>query len=304
MTDGRPSVFISYQHGDKPVARALADGLEAAGLQVWIDENELLVGGSLIEQLATAVEGVDFFVALVSPNSVASRWCQKEISMALSGGMGREGVRVLPVRVGNVEMPATLRDQVWLDLDPEDVEETVRRLDRDVRRYRERKNEVGANAMTREPEAPRRERPSMSPEQDDDSEPIRIIGVVKEGVSEPRNDGTAGSALYRIPLRLSRRPPAIWRDAFPEAWNHPPQWTTMHRPGIASVQGDTIVLDGTTMDELETVHVTTLKLVIDKLNRDVADALERERVRQELEERARESHRDEVDNIAGRLNFD
>jgi outer membrane murein-binding lipoprotein Lpp len=78
----------------------------------------------------------------------------------------------------------------------------------------------------------------------------------------------------------------------------------MHRPGIASVQGDTIVLDGTTMDELETVHVTTLKIVIDKLNRDVADALERERVRREREERARASHRDEVDNIAGRLNFD
>src|SRR5215211_5667549 len=141
MSSAGPSIFVSYQHDDKTVARALAQGLEAEGLRVWIDENDLEVGGSLIEQLATAVEGVDFFLALVSATSVNSRWCQKEVSMALTDGIGREGVKVIPVRVGDVKMPATLADQVWLELDPVDVSAAVKRLVRDVRRHHERKDE-------------------------------------------------------------------------------------------------------------------------------------------------------------------
>ena len=33
-------------------------------------------------------------------------------------------------------------------------------------------------------------------------EPLRIMGVVVDEVTEPRLDGTPGSALYRVPLRL------------------------------------------------------------------------------------------------------
>lgn len=44
-SEGRagPSVscFVSYNHADKPFARALRAGLEARGYRVWIDEGEL-----------------------------------------------------------------------------------------------------------------------------------------------------------------------------------------------------------------------------------------------------------------------
>jgi hypothetical protein len=84
-----------------------------------------------------------------------------------------------------------------------------------------------------------------------EEEPIHIVGIVEEGIGQPQNDGTPGSALYRIPLRLSRRPSSTWARHFIETWNHAPRFTTMHRPGIASVSGDTIILDGSTMEELE-----------------------------------------------------
>jgi hypothetical protein len=314
MSDETPTVFISYQHGDGDLARELAGGLKEAGLAVWIDEEELLIGSSLIEQLATAVEGVDYFLALISPASINSRWCQKEISMALTDGIGREGVQVLPVRVGDVEMPATLRDQVYQQLDPDNLAHAVEKIVRDVRRYNERKHQIGAKAITEES----RDRPRATPTReaqpaqdrspgaqagDDGFVPIQIVGVVKEGVTKPRNDGTRGSGLYRVPLRLSRRPPAEWSAAFPEAWNHPPSWSTMHRPGIGSIQGDTIVLDGTTMEELEQHHVRTLRLVVDDLNKRYAEAETQERARQAAQRRFDKSHRATVDDIADRLNF-
>lgn len=301
-----PSIFISYQHDDKAVALALAEGLEAEGLRVWIDENDLEVGGSLIEQLATAVEGVDFFLALVSATSVTSRWCQKEISMALTDGLGREGIKVIPVRVGDVEMPATLTDLYWLQLDPDDVSVAVKRLARDVRRHHERKQEVGARAITEEDQASAASVSGAAPQATpgNESEPIKIIGVVKEGVSKPREDGTRGSALYRIPLRLSRPPSALWSRVFRETWDRPPRWTTMHRPGIGSVQGDTIVLNGTTMDELEKYHVETLRHVIEKVNRDVSEVEVRQRNAAERQQKLDDAHRFDIDEISERLDFE
>jgi hypothetical protein len=100
VTHGRPSVFVSYSHADKNVARAFAAGLEAEGMTVWIDANELLAGDSIIEQIANAVAGVDFFCALVSTDSRESLWCRKELSLAISGNLGREGATVIPLRVG------------------------------------------------------------------------------------------------------------------------------------------------------------------------------------------------------------
>ncbi len=40
--------------------------------------------------------------------------------------------------------------------------------------------------------------------------PIKVIGVEQRGIGKPRNDGTRGSALYRVPLKLSRTPSSDW----------------------------------------------------------------------------------------------
>jgi hypothetical protein len=307
MSTAGPSVFISYQHGDKPIARALAEGLRDEGLEVWIDEDELLAGDSLIERISTAVEGIDFFCALVSQTSVKSRWCQKELSLAMTGELGREGVTVIPVRVGAVPMPASLADKLYIELDPADVDGAVERITRDVRRHRKRRDQFGAKAATGAEHRRPASRPAGSPTAPEPGtggkEPIRIVGVAKQGVGMPRNDGTRGSGLYRIPLRLSRTPSRTWADLFVQTWDHPPRYTTMHRPGIARVQADTIVLDGTTMDELEAYHVETLRLVVEKVNAETAKI----EAREEAEDRRRESfeqgHRRALDDIAGRLDF-
>ena len=60
----------------------------------------------------------EYVVAVVSENSVKSRWCSKELSLALTEGLGREGVKLLPLRLGNVKMPATLADVYYLQVDP------------------------------------------------------------------------------------------------------------------------------------------------------------------------------------------
>ncbi len=95
---------------------------------------------------------------------------------------------------------------------------------------------------------------------------IKLQEVITEEVTQPRNDGTPGSALYRVPIRLNKRPSALWGNIFVATWDRPPQYTSSHRPGIASVIGDKILLDGTTLDEIKTTHKETLKLCVEVAN--------------------------------------
>jgi hypothetical protein len=303
MVTGAPaSVFISYSHVDKDLARALAAVLRDRGVRIWIDEGELEVGDSIIERIATAIAEIDFFLVLVSESSRSSNWCRKELALAVTGELGREGVKVLPIRINGASMPDALADVYYLDLNAENVNDIADKIMIAIPEHQHER--AGHGAIRRRASGSAGSPPTHSPAPPSDDGPIRIVGIVEEGVGEPRNDRTRGSALYRIPLRLSRRPSSTWANYFAETWNHPPQFTSMHRPGITSVTGDTIVLDGTTMDELERYHIDTLRLVLNKVNQDVAAHEAKERVQAERQEQHRRQHADNVREIAERLKFD
>jgi hypothetical protein len=139
---------------------------------------------------------------------------------------------------------------------------------------------------------------------DERVEPIRLIEVIADEVTAPRLDGGRGSALYRVPIQLSRQPGARWTELFIEAWNHPSSFTTMHRPGIASVADDRIVLDGTTLEEVKTYHAATLKLAVDMANQQTAaDEVAERLAARRMEERLRQ-HEEEVRRAADEITFD
>lgn len=133
---------------------------------------------------------------------------------------------------------------------------------------------------------------------------ISIVGIDEANVTTPRNDGTRGSALYTIPLKLSEHPPAIWNEIFSEYWRSPPSFTNMHRPGIASVSGDRIVLNGTTMEEVEKYHLQTLKVVIKATNEDTGKALSQVAEQEKRRQEQFKAHRSRVSEISARLDFD
>jgi hypothetical protein len=132
---------------------------------------------------------------------------------------------------------------------------------------------------------------------------IEIIGVDKAGVPLPRNDGTRGGGLYKVPVKLSDRPPAGWDELLVQAWDHPEAYTQRHRPGIARVVGDTIVLDGTTMEEVEEVHQDVLGAAVKRANKGFRE-YEEKRAQQDAAEAERAAqHKREVDEAADRLKF-
>lgn len=303
-----PSAFISYAHEDKELAQALADALRALGCRIWIDVEKMRTGDDLVERIAEAIDSVDFLLAIVSEESVKSSWCKRELAIAFDAARKTDRVKVLPVRLGSVALPPILAGLYYVRVDPTNTEAMADKLMADMESHREDRG--GGKAAAKRPAPPPSDptdtlpsAPAKPPKADAD-EPIRILGVDETGVTRPRNDGTRGSGLYLVPLRLNRTPSARWARVFPSIWDHPPQFTTMHRPGIASLSGDRIILDGTTVEEVERYHAATLRLVIPEVNARVAAEEEAERARRELAEAEDRAHDDAVREAAKRITFD
>lgn len=137
-----------------------------------------------------------------------------------------------------------------------------------------------------------------------DYTPLEIIGIASARVGTPRNDGTPGSALYAVPIELSRRPTQREAALLVHHWDRPSSWSTMHRPGIARVSGLDLVLDGTTIEEVRDHHTGTVKQAVQATNRDEADARAREQREREQKSEALKAHSANVQAVSDQIKFD
>jgi hypothetical protein len=231
-------------------------------------------------------------------------WCQKELALAITGEIARQGITVIPLRIGNTLMPATLKDKKYLTLDAARLDASVAELIRDMQLHlqplppRRRATAPTALVPTLVPTGARPCRePTVIPT-------FKVIGIDLDRLGKPRADGTRGSALYAVPFNLDGRPNAEWSGILRQNWDHPPSFTTMHRPGIAHVRAGTIVLDGTTMEEVRRYHLGTLKLAVAETNKQYVAAQERRHAKEAAADQAERQRLEEARRIAGELDFD
>jgi formylglycine-generating enzyme required for sulfatase activity len=86
------SVFISYSSKDRTIANFIARRLVAHGAGVFIDYEGLQAGQDFIGRLGKEIEKSDYFVLLVSPRSLASKWVRAEIGWAFT-----RDITIIPV---------------------------------------------------------------------------------------------------------------------------------------------------------------------------------------------------------------
>lgn len=282
--------------------RHLTDSLLKNGIDATLDQYDLTLGDRLPQFMEQAISDADYVLVICTPT-------YKEKSDARKGGVGYEGHiisgelfskgnerKFIPViRKGTVQtaMPTSLLGKLGIDL-------------KDGSHYESNFNDLLTTLQGKKAKPPIYIAKSMSkpaPRMVEDG-PIHILGVITDQVTLPRMDGTRGSALYKIPFRLSRYPSTLWRELFVRNWNHPPRFTTMHRPGIASVVGDEIILDGTTIEEVRDCHRETLMLCVEETNKEEQAILDEKRRVEEQENLRKDQHYNRVKDIAGSINFD
>jgi hypothetical protein len=90
-------VFISHASEDKEaVARPLADLLGGQGLRVWLDENELTLGVSLMDKINEGLAQSDFGVVILSHAFFAKKWPKSELHGLAARESSEERI-ILPV---------------------------------------------------------------------------------------------------------------------------------------------------------------------------------------------------------------
>jgi WD40 repeat protein len=75
-------VFISYSRKDSEFVRTLNEALENSKRETWVDWEGIAKGTEWWKEIEEGIEGADTFVFVISPDSVASEVCQKEINHA------------------------------------------------------------------------------------------------------------------------------------------------------------------------------------------------------------------------------
>ncbi len=83
MSGEQFDAFISYARKDSDVASRVRRALGERGLAVWIDVEGIVAGADWDERIRRALEGCAAFVFLISPASVESAVCQRELRQAV-----------------------------------------------------------------------------------------------------------------------------------------------------------------------------------------------------------------------------
>ncbi|MCG8316692.1 MAG: division/cell wall cluster transcriptional repressor MraZ [Pseudomonadales bacterium] len=121
-------VFISYSSIDKVFASKLASDLQSQKLNVWIDSMELLPGDSLFKKIQFGIDQSYYFIVILSPDSVSSKWCKKELNQAFSVEMDRDSVFIIPLLYRSCDIPGFLREKLYVDFESGSYQEGIDKI--------------------------------------------------------------------------------------------------------------------------------------------------------------------------------
>jgi SEFIR domain family len=311
MTLQQPKVFISYSwdsESHKEWVKRLTDSLIENGVDAHLDQYDLELGDRLPKYMENQITNSDFVLIICTEN-------YKKKADNRKSGVGYEGhiisgelllsadeKKFIPILrsddIFNI-MPIFLAGKLGVRLKDDFSVDDNAFQDLLATLFN-----VKIKSKPKLGEMPERFNGRTSSKDGMNIQDIKIEGIITNEVTVPRMDGTAGSALYKIPFRLNRKPSEIWNQLFLRAWSSPPEFTTMHRPGIAEVIGDKIILDGTTIEEVQDYHRKTLILCVDKANSEEREILARNKLIKEREEARKQEHYDKIRSLSNQIPFD
>ena len=111
-----PEIFLSHSSRDKEAALQLARVLNLCSIDVWLDDWELEIGQSLTDEIASAMEKSKFIAILITEHYNKSVWTKTEYKKALSREQKEGRVVMLPIIIGDAQIPAFIEDKLYVDM--------------------------------------------------------------------------------------------------------------------------------------------------------------------------------------------
>ena len=110
-----PKVFISHRTADLDLAKKLASELQVRGHDVWLDDQQIHVGDSIVAQVEVGLAAAQYVVLCLSSDG-SSDWMDREWMSTLARRLSGIDVKLLPVLLSGGSLPAVLADIKYVDL--------------------------------------------------------------------------------------------------------------------------------------------------------------------------------------------
>jgi WD40 repeat protein len=81
----KTKIFLSYSRKDKPFVRKLKESIDQTGFDVWVDWEGIPLSSDWMAEITQAIEGADAFLFVISPDSLKSEVCDRELELAIKG---------------------------------------------------------------------------------------------------------------------------------------------------------------------------------------------------------------------------
>ena len=120
-------VFISYSRKDKEFVRRLYEALKRRDREAWVDWQDIQPTEEWLQAIYNAIEGADTFIFVLTPDSVTSKYCKREVAHAAA-----HNKRMVPIVAREViadTVAKALRKLEWISCrDGDNFEEATDRL--------------------------------------------------------------------------------------------------------------------------------------------------------------------------------
>ena len=108
-------IFISHSSYDAEFVSELRTQLESFGLKTWVDCRKLIAGQKLAQDIEQAINEASYLIAVISPQTVNSKWVRKEIKHALEKQKQDKAFTIIPLLLPGIKIDAL---DFWFDEEP------------------------------------------------------------------------------------------------------------------------------------------------------------------------------------------
>lgn len=108
-------LFLSHSSLDKSIVISIALDLNERGISTWLDSFDILPGESIVSKINEGIKECNYMLLFLSNNSVKSKWVQKEWETFLWDEISEDGVKIIPIKLDNCEIPQILKTKKYID---------------------------------------------------------------------------------------------------------------------------------------------------------------------------------------------
>jgi hypothetical protein len=124
-----PRAFVSHSTQDHLFVEKFAADLRTNGVDVWFSKWEIKAGDSIRAKIEEGLDGCEYFIIVLSKNSMNGPWVHKELDAATVRNIGGNVRKIIPVRIEDCgDLPPGLASLCWEDFSNQPYDAAVKRV--------------------------------------------------------------------------------------------------------------------------------------------------------------------------------